>query len=187
MYGYVPALRDYSFCETLHLKCVTVFQICLCLDNCSGICTVTLCTASDIFRIQNSVHSGICRHIQAYSALSSHIPAYWGILRHIQFHSSIFETLCSHRMFTTLPYSEPCNLEAEAYSKPFETLIRHIQNLATVRTVYLSIIKPYSSIFKTLLNACIFRNLTYSESWNNQNSSITASRCILRTLPYLWK
>ena len=31
------------FCKTLHLKCLTVVSIRLCLDNCSVICTVTLC------------------------------------------------------------------------------------------------------------------------------------------------
>ena len=38
-----PALRHYSFGKTLNLKCLTVFQIGLCLSNCSVIFTVTLC------------------------------------------------------------------------------------------------------------------------------------------------
>ena len=37
------ALTHYSFCKTLHLKYLTVFWICLCLNNCSIVCTVTIC------------------------------------------------------------------------------------------------------------------------------------------------
>ena len=40
-------------------------------------------------------------------------------------------------------------------------------------------------MFKTLCNACICRNLAYSEFWNIQNPSIIASRRIFRTLSYL--
>ena len=41
--GCAPALRRYSICKTLHLKCLTVFWIRFCLNNCSVISTVTLC------------------------------------------------------------------------------------------------------------------------------------------------
>ena len=52
----------------------------LCLDNCSVICTVMLCTASDTFRIQAYsalFFPGMCRYIQSYSVLlksDSHLP-----------------------------------------------------------------------------------------------------------------
>ena len=45
------------------------------------------------------------------------------------------------------------------------------------RTLPLGVIKPYSSILRTLCNACICRNLTYSKTWNIQNPSIIASQC----------
>ena len=41
--GYAPTLRDYFLCKTLHLKCLTVFWIQVCLDNWSVICTLILC------------------------------------------------------------------------------------------------------------------------------------------------
>ena len=66
---------------------------CVCLYNCSVICTVTLCyvfhqTHSEFWRIQHSVFSGICWHIKSYSALLTHIQAYWDI---IKAHSSLFK------------------------------------------------------------------------------------------------
>ena len=47
----------------------------VCLNNCSATFTVTLWyvlhqTHSEFWYIQNSVYSGICRHIQAHSVLS---------------------------------------------------------------------------------------------------------------------
>ena len=53
------------------------------------------------------------------------------------------------------------------------------------RTLPWGIIQPYSGTFRTLCNACICRNLTYSKSWNIQNLSIIASQCVFRTLSYL--
>ena len=49
------------------------------------------------------------------------------------------------------------------------------------------IIQPYSSIFRILCNACIYRNLTNVEYWNIQNPSIIASQHVFRTLSYLLK
>ena len=72
-------------------------------------------------------------------------------------------------------------LELEAYSKPCETLTRHIHNPAIVRTVYSGIIQPCSDIFRTLCNACIYRNLAYSELAYIQNPVIfmkTGQACI---------
>ena len=66
-------------------------------------------------------------------------------------------------------------LELEVYSKPCETLTRHIQIPGTVKTVYSGIIQPYSGIFRTLCNVCICRNLAYLEFWNIQIPSIIAS------------
>ena len=59
-------------------------------------------------------------------------------------------------------------------------LLRHIR-------AYWDIIQPYSGIFRTLCNACIFRNLVYSESCIIQYSSIIASWRTFRTLWYLRK
>ena len=52
------------------------------------------------------------------------------------------------------------------------------------RTLPWDIIQPYSGKFKTLCNACICRNLSYSESWNIQNSACWR---IFRTQSYLQK
>ena len=73
--GCVPALRHYSFCKILHLKCLTVFWIPICLDNCSVICTVTLCyvlqqTHSEFWYIHNFVYSGIFKIFSIIKALS---------------------------------------------------------------------------------------------------------------------
>ena len=78
-------------------------------------------------------------------------------------------------------------LEPEALSKSCETLTRHIQNPAIVRTVYSGIILPYSDIFRTWRNACICKNLTYLESWYIQNPYIIASQRIIRILSYFRK
>ena len=56
--GCTSPLMHYSFCKTLRLKCLTVFWISLCLDNCSLICTVTICyvlhqTHWEFWHIQN--------------------------------------------------------------------------------------------------------------------------------------
>ena len=72
----------YSFCKTLHLKCLTVLWILLCLNNCSVIWRVTLYYVLLASDIQNSgifitVFPGVSWHIQSYSALSEHIHAYW--------------------------------------------------------------------------------------------------------------
>ena len=117
----------------------------------------------------------LCRYIQAYSALLRYIHVYWGIFKeHSGLFRRIFSTLCNSPIFTTLPYSNYWHLGPEAYSKPCETLTRHIQNLDIVRRVYSGIIHPYSDIFRTLCNACICRSLGFLESWNIQNPSIIA-------------
>ena len=53
--GCAPALRYYSFCKTLHLKCLTVFWMRVCLDNCSVICKVTWCY------VLHETHSEFCQ------------------------------------------------------------------------------------------------------------------------------
>ena len=110
--GGVPALRRYSFCKTLHLKCLTLFWINHCLDNSSFFCTLTLCyvlyqTHSEFWHIESSVYSGIFRHIQAYLHVLRHIHTYWGI---IKTYSSLFITLSNPHTFTTSPYSEPWHI-----------------------------------------------------------------------------
>ena len=179
-----------------HLKCVTVFWIRLCLDNCSVTCTVTIRYsvpyASDIFwHVQNSIYSGIFRHIQRYLALLGHIHAYRGIVKaylglfkYIQHH---LKPLHIHKLAI---FRALACLKLQAYSKPCETLIRHIQNPAivtTVRTVYSGNIQPYSATFRTLCKAHICRSLVYLESWNIQNPYIVTSQQICRRLLYLRK
>ena len=112
--GRPPALRHYCFRKTLHLKCSTVFWIRLCLDNCSVICTVTLCYVlhqaySEFRHIQHcyfrymSAYSMIFRVFKTYSHTLRH---YSGILRIIQAYSA----LCNPCIFTTLPYSDPLHI-----------------------------------------------------------------------------
>ena len=100
-----------SFCKTLHPKCLIMFWIHLCLDNCSVSCIVTLCYVLhqkylESWHIHHTGFSGICQYYQAYSALLRHINTYEALLRHIQVYSGIFSTLCNPRIFTTLPNSE---------------------------------------------------------------------------------
>ena len=52
------------------------------------------------------------------------------------------------------------------------------------RTLPQGLIQSYSDIFRTLCNACIRRNLGYSESRNIQNPSIIAFRQMFRALSY---
>ena len=156
------------FCKTLPLKCLAAFWIRLCLDNWSVICTVILCyvlhqTHSEFSYIQHSVFSGICRHIQSYSALLRYIHAYWDIT---QAYSGIFQQLSVNlafsqpyhilspgtfrtgSLFRTLwnghqPYSEPCHSalfsHIQLYSEPCTTLAYaetwHIRNPQIFRTL----------------------------------------------------
>ena len=158
--GCGTALRHYSFCKTLHLNCLIVFWICLCLDNYSVICKWShamyfirriqnygifstlffqaMMSQVQLFTRERGSFLKLCRHIKSYSAL----------LRHIHAYSGIFSTLCNSRTSKTLPYS---------YLKPYQTLTGHIQNPA---------IGHYSAIFRTVCNACICRNLENLESWN---------------------
>ena len=79
-----PALKQYSFCKTFHLKCLRVFWICLCLVNYSAIWTVTGCyvlhqTHPEFWNIQS--YSALLMHIHPYRDT---IKAYLGLFRHIQ-------------------------------------------------------------------------------------------------------
>ena len=111
---------------------------------------------SKFWHIQNFPYTGIFRHIQAQSALLRNIHAYKCIIKDIQ---TYFQSYSEPSV--TLAYSQPCQfqalayLEPEAHSKPCETLTRHVQNPATVRTIYSSIIQLYSGIFVTFCNPVI--------------------------------
>ena len=115
----------------------------------------------------------------------------WIGLKNIQAYSGIFNTLCNSFIFTTLPYSEPWNLELEAYLKPYETFIRHIQNIAIVRTVYPSIIQPHSGMFITvqrlhIQKPGIFRILEYWEPSHNCILTHTQNPVIFGKIGKLW-
>ena len=97
------------FCKTLYLKNLKVF----CLEI--FLCHLMLYTISDTFRIlrnhtehsetlQNSICSGIFRHIKKYSGLLRHIHAYKGIDKA---YLDLFRHFC---IFTTLHYSEPWHI-----------------------------------------------------------------------------
>ena len=98
-YGCAPAFRHYSFSKTLHLKCLAVLWIHLCVDNCSGICTIPLLlyTTSETFRISDifwtlfiQIYSDISKNIQHYSGIFTPTKA---LLRQIQVYSDIFIAL----------------------------------------------------------------------------------------------
>ena len=158
--GCAPALRYFCFCKILDLKCLKVFWIHLCLDNCSVIYTVTLILNSAASHVQNS---GI--PIQHTVFMSNHIIfsfikayEYWDI-------KGIFSTLCNpprpgamsrywHGGFfktlwnNGLAYSEPCSRAR--------------------------IIQPYSGNSE-LLQWCLHMHAETWHTWNPgniQNSSI---------------
>ena len=99
------SLIHYSFCKTLHLKCLTVLWIGLCPGNCSVISKMTVLhqTHPEFWHIRHCV---CFRYMLGYTALLRctfmHIET---LLRHIQAYSGIFSTLCNPDIFTTLPYS----------------------------------------------------------------------------------
>ena len=146
----------------------------VCLDNCSGICTVTLCyvlhqTHWEFWHIRLSVSFS---YLPAYSVIFSVIEVYSCILRHysgihsfIQAYSVPCVTPC---IFTNFPYSVLIAYsEPEPYLKPCERLAKHIQNPA---------IGHYSAIFSHIQNLIqrlqmqkpdILRILEYSESFHN--------------------
>ena len=152
MSGSILALSWYSFCKTLHLKCLTVFWIRLCLNHSSLICTVTFCYVLDqlhskFWHIQHSGFSVIYRRIKRYQALSRHFHAYWdtikvcsGLFRHR-------EPRCNPHIFSTLP----CSMKH--LWNPVKRWPRHIQDNA---------IGHYLAIFRhiTFCNTYICRNLT---------------------------
>ena len=155
--GCRPASKHYSFCKILYLECLKVMWIHLCLNNCSVVCTVTLCwyiiyVAMYCIRpIHNSV---IFRtlFIQVYWSIFSIIKAYSQILRyflkHIKAYSGIFSTLCkfpicrtifqallfrTRGLFKTLwnfgqVYSETCYSQ-DTLSKHYWALFKHMQDL----------------------------------------------------------
>ena len=115
------------FCKMFHLKCLTVFWIRLCLDNCSVTCIVAVRYnvpyASDIFR--TLAYSGLYlfRYTQTYSKIFSTIRTYWRILRQCQ---GIFKVIQAHSApFVTLAYSQPCQIPSPGMFKTigiFKTL-----------------------------------------------------------------
>ena len=139
-----------------------MFWIRVCLNNCSVICAVTLCYVQN-FGIFRTLFIQVCSCI--FKAFNI-IRKYPGVMRHckgmfrlIQTYSASFVTIAYYiiSIFWALGY-----LEAEAYSKPCETLNRHIQNPAIARTVR----TVHSGIYSAILG--IFsRNITptHAGSW----------------------
>ena len=124
--------------------------------------------------IQNSgiLKLSLSWYVQTYSTyILMHIMT---LLRKIQAYSGIFSTLFN------LAYSQPCHLLRPGIFRiriifKTETLTEHIQNPASIRTVYSGIIQSYSDIFRTLYNCHKCRNLAYSRLWNIQNPFIIPS------------
>ena len=108
--------QGYSFCKMLNLKCLAVFWMSVLITAqkfvqwpCTMLWPMTLtmpCTASDTFRIlaySALCSSGICLHIQSFSALLRHIHTYWDIISY----SGKFTILSNACIFTTLSGFEP--------------------------------------------------------------------------------
>ena len=117
--AYLATPRHYSTSKTLHLKCLTVFWIHLCLNNCSVICTVILCYVlhqkhSEFWHIQNSAFSDIFTHNEA---LLSHIQVYSCICRTL----SIIQNVISYWKRYHSGIIQPCS-GIQACSKPCVTL-----------------------------------------------------------------
>ena len=118
------------------------------LNNFSVICTVTLCYLlhqrhSGFSHIQNSIYSGICRHIQAYSALLSHIHAYWGIIK-------AYSAPCK-----TLTYSQPCHITNPDIFRTagiFKTLWNFDQAYSEICLSQNGLLRHYSAIFRYIQN-----------------------------------
>ena len=93
----------------------------------------------------------------------------------------------------TLIYSQTCHIPSPGIFRTrviFKTLQKFHQAYSErniVRIAYSAIIQSYSTICRSLCNACICRSLAYLESWNIQNPSIIGSHHIFRTLSYLHK
>ena len=129
--------------------------------------TVTLCyvlhlTHWELWHIQYTrfqVHTRRINHVHCNWGIFTHILT---LLRHIQAYSGIF------RPCVTLAYSPPS----------------HILDPGIFRTG--SLLQTLWKVDLACSETC-HRNYSASKSWNIQNSSITASREIFRTLSYLRK
>ena len=100
-----PTIKHYSFFKTFHLKCLTGLWIHPCFDNCSLICTVTLCYVLHIKHIQNS---GIFRtlFIQVFAGIFKHY--FKGIFTHIEALLRLIQTYSARCV--TLVYSQPYHI-----------------------------------------------------------------------------
>ena len=116
----------------------------LSLNNFSVICEVTLCYLlhlrySGFSHIQNSIYSGICRHIQTYLALLSHIHAYWGIIK-------AYSAPCK-----TPAYSKPCHITSSGIFRTaaiFKTLWNFDQAYSEICLSQNGLLRHYSLIFR---------------------------------------
>ena len=122
-----------------------------------NLCIVNLCYVmhQNTFRTLTYSELYLFRYTEAFSSILSTIKAC----------SVINEIYSGPRK--SLSYSQLCLFPSPARCKiggilkPCETSPRHIQNSAIVRIVLLGIIQPYSGMFRTLSNPCIYINLAY--------------------------
>ena len=137
-----------------------------------------------IRHIQNSGIFGTLffRYMPSYSIIFSVIKAFENcILNIIKAYSGLFRHI---QHLVTLAYSWPCHILSPSIFRTrglFKTLWNVDQTYSEPchRELF-----SHIQTFRNLRKACIRRNLAYSESWNIQNPSITASRRIFRTVLY---
>ena len=117
----------------------------VCFDNCSVICTVSLCNVlpqvrSEFWHIHQSVYSGICRHIQSYSALLRHIHAYWHNIKIYAGLLGISSTLCSVQNSPR----QSANAKAFAETDPYFLVSASAKKIKNTEAIeFLGILKKY--------------------------------------------
>ena len=133
--------------------------------------------------IQHSIFSGVCQHIQSYSALLKHIHAYWDIIK-----AYLCSAFCITLIYSKLFHILSPSIFRTGHLKSCETLIidiglfRHIQNLVqrfhTQKPSILRIQNP--SIIAT---PHLFRSLSYLQKFKNiQSYEMFKTPHIFRTL-----
>ena len=127
-----------------------------CLDNCSVICTVILFT----ILAYSTVFSGICQHVQLYSALFRNIDTYGDI---IKAYLSIFKFIQAYSApCVTLTYSQTCHILRHGIFRT-EGLLKTLWNIDQAYSepchrASLSHIQAQSEPYVTL---------AYAETWHS--------------------
>ena len=163
--GWVPALRHYSFCKTLHLKCLTVFRIPLYLDNCSVISIVTLCFAL------NKTHSGLIQNkTHSNAKLFADDTSLFSVVHSITDSANLLNSDLSKSDI------QDSDIFRILFIQVCECIFKHIQHYQSIFNrieKFIRHIQAYADIFSTLFNRRIFGGLPYpgQNIWNKIKKS----------------